>query len=546
MTEHNVSRRRVLKGVAAGAAATGMTGEAAAERQRHIVGLRPGIDTEVATQRARSVHRELDFGDIGTAVAGRFSAEALDRLRSKRDVRYVEKDSTYHALAETLPWGVDRVDAEVAHSNGDTGNGADIAIIDTGIDDDHPDLEANVGAGKAYVACSGSNCNYDWSDDNDHGTHCAGTADGVDNSEGVIGVSTEATLHAVKVLDDQGSGSLSDVAAGIEYVADRGWDVGSLSLGASSGDQTLKDACTYAYDNGVLLVAAAGNDGPCSDCVGYPAAYSECIAVSATTKDDNLSGFSSTGPEVELAAPGGASDGNDSTSIYSTVIGGYDYFNGTSMATPHVSGAGGQLMANGYSNTDARSQLQSTAEDIGLGDNEQGYGLLDTAAALGYDSSDDLGGDDGGSSDCVDASNWPDGTGYAGYEHITDTDMDGQVVVSTSDNAYYDLTCDGKVQVSQGGSFTVSVDFEDNGYDDHYGNVFVDWDQNQDWSTATETRIFESVNDDTVTYEATVDVPSDAPTGQTLARLRLSWGSFYGPTATDEYGEVQDFTIEVQ
>jgi uncharacterized membrane protein len=119
-------------------------------------------------------------------------------------------------------------------------------------------------------------------------------------------------------------------------------------------------------------------------------------------------------------------------------------------------------------------------------------------------------------------------------------------VVSTSDNAYYDLTCDGKVEVSQGGSFTVSVDFEDDGYDDHYGNIFVDWDQNQDWSTATETQIFESVNDDTVTYSATVNVPSDAPTGQTLARLRLSWGSFYGPKATDEYGEVEDFTIEVQ
>jgi subtilisin len=318
-----------------------------------------------------------------------------------------------------------------------------------------------------------------------------------------------------------------------------------MSLGGDASS-VVKDAVQYAYNNGVLLVAAAGNDGPCTDCVGYPAAYQECIAISATTPSDSLSSYSSTGPEVELAAPGGADDGDDSTSVYSTIPGGYDYYNGTSMATPHVSGAGGQLMANGYTNTDARSQLQSTAEDIGLADNEQGYGLLDAAAALGYDSSDDLGGDGGGSTDCVNADNWPSGSGYAGYEYITDTDMDGQVVVSTSDNAYYDLTCDGKVQVNQGGSFTVSVDFEDAGYDSHYGNIYVDWDQNQDWSTATETQIFESVNDDTVTYSATVNVPSDAPTGQTLARLRLSWGSFYGPKATDEYGEVEDFTIEVQ
>jgi len=291
--------------------------------------------------------------------------------------------------SQTLPWGIDRVDAEVAHDDGETGGdstdgegGTDIAIIDTGIDDDHPDLQANIGAGKAYVKCRGKNCNYPWSDDNDHGTHCAGIADARDNTQGVVGVSTEATLHAVKVLDKQGSGSFSDVAAGIEYTADQGWDVGSLSLGASSGSQTVKDACTYANDKGVLLVAAAGNDGPCTDCVGFPAAYSTVIAVSSTTKEDTLSGFSSTGPEIELAAPG--------SDIYSSVIGGYDTFSGTSMACPHVSGAGGQLMDNGYTNGGARSQLKETAEDIGLSDSESGAGLLDVAAALGLDSSNNM------------------------------------------------------------------------------------------------------------------------------------------------------------
>ncbi|MFB6220618.1 MAG: S8 family peptidase, partial [Halolamina sp.] len=252
--------------------------------------------------------------------------------------------------------------------------------IDTGIDDDHPDLQANVGAGKAYVDCKGPNCNYPWSDDNDHGTHCAGIADAIDNSEGVIGVATEATLHAVKVLDKRGSGSYSDVAAGIEYTADQGWDIGSMSLGGSSDSQTVRDACRYAYDKGVLLVAAAGNDGPCSDCVNYPAKYSTVIAVSATSEDDSLASFSSTGPEIELAAPG--------ENVYSTVIGGYDTFDGTSMACPHVSGGGAQLMANGYTNTQARDQLNSTAEDIGLASNESGSGLLDVAAALGLDSSD--------------------------------------------------------------------------------------------------------------------------------------------------------------
>ncbi|MFC7080080.1 S8 family serine peptidase [Halorussus caseinilyticus] len=212
----------------------------------------------------------------------RAAKQAVSGLENRADVRFVEENSEVHALAQTLPWGIDRVDAEVAHANGDTGAGADIAIIDTGIDGDHPDLQANVGSGKAFVKCRGKGCNYNWSDDNDHGTHCAGIADAVDNSRGVVGVSTDATLHAVKVLDNSGSGTLSDVAAGIEYVANQGWDVGSMSLGASSGGQTLKSACTYAYNNGVFLVGAAGNSGPCTDCVGYPAAYSEVMAVSST------------------------------------------------------------------------------------------------------------------------------------------------------------------------------------------------------------------------------------------------------------------------
>ncbi|PSP80853.1 peptidase S8 [Halobacteriales archaeon QS_1_68_20] len=394
------TRREVLRGSAAGAglATIGTAAVSASGNDRKIVGLAAGEDFGPAKAVADSVHRTLDFGDVGKAVAGNFSEQAIDRLRANHDVRYVENDGLMHALpgngppggggseGECLPWGVDRTDADVAHANGETGSGADIAIVDTGIDDDHPDLQANVGKGKAFVECKGGNCNYAWSDDDDHGTHCAGIADAVrGNEEGVQGVSTEATLHAVKVLDKSGSGTFSDVADGIRYVADQGWDVASLSLGASSGSQTVKDAGQYAYDKGVLLVAAAGNDGPCSDCVGYPAAYSEFVAVSSTDSDDSLSSFSSTGPEVEIAAPGG--------SVYSTVIGGYDTFSGTSMACPHVSGAGGQLMANGVSNKKARSKLKNNAEDLGLGDNEQGAGLLDVADTLGYDSSDDGTGD---------------------------------------------------------------------------------------------------------------------------------------------------------
>ena len=371
----------------------GATGLASAKPDDLVevnVGYRGSVGRRAAVNAASDVVRSFAFD----AKTIRLPKRAVSALERNPNVRYVEDNGQMHAIAQTLPYGIDRVDAEVAHANGQTGSGADVAILDTGIDSDHPDLQANLGAGESFANCgsggftgscafSGNDnaCNESWDDDNDHGTHCAGVADAVDNGEGVVGVSTSATLHAVKVLDCGGSGSYSDIAAGIEYTADQSWDVASMSLGGSQS-QVVADAAEYAYNNGVLLVAAAGNSGPCSDCVGYPAAEPEVIAVSATDSNDDLASFSSTGPEVELAAPG--------VDILSTLPGGYGKLSGTSMSCPHVAGAGGQLMANGYTNTEARNQLGSTAEDIGLSENEQGNGLLDVAAALGLDSSDNL------------------------------------------------------------------------------------------------------------------------------------------------------------
>jgi subtilisin len=371
------------------------------------VGYADSRGREAARRTARSIEREFAFDALTMTVPRR----ALTGLARDPHVRYVEEDGVWHAIptrpapakppggcepwpgckddgndgggggdtSQTLPWGVDRVDAEVAHAAGKAGAGVHVAIVDSGIDTDHPDLQANLGAGTAFVSCrGGKKCGADWDDDNGHGTHCAGIVGAVDNGEGVVGVAPEATLHAVKVLDKSGSGSWSGVAAGIEYVADQGWDVASMSLGGGHSN-LVADAVAYAAGAGVVLVAAAGNSGPCTDCVGYPAAYPEVIAVSSTTDSDTPSSFSSTGPEVDIAAPGSA--------VYSTVPGGYDTFSGTSMACPHVSGAAAQVIATGTA--DIRSQLTSTAEDIGLSSTEGGAGLLDVAAALGLDSSDD-------------------------------------------------------------------------------------------------------------------------------------------------------------
>jgi subtilisin len=372
------------EGVDRGQDAAGNNDRVRGPPDRHIVGTTTQDAADEAAKQATSVRHRLDFGDKRKAVAGRFPEQARKGLEKRPDVRYIEPDATFEAIAETLPWGVDRVDADLAHDDGTTGDGAHVAIIDTGIDSDHPDLVDNLGSGKAYVeagtnadgsSCSGNgNTLYEpWDDDNDHGTHCAGTVAAVDNSKGVIGIAPGVTMHAIKALACDGTGYLSDIAAGVEYTTNQGWDVASLSLGASSGYSTLRDACQYATDQGVLVVAAAGNDGPCTDCVSYPAKYDSVVAVSATDSSDELASFSSTGPEIDIAAPG--------ASVPSTVPGGYAYFSGTSMACPHVSGVGGLLMANGYSGSEARTALQDSAEDVGLSSSDGGNGLLDADTA---------------------------------------------------------------------------------------------------------------------------------------------------------------------
>ncbi|WP_227376570.1 S8 family serine peptidase [Haladaptatus halobius] len=352
---------KTTSGAAVGLAVNGLTNAKPDDLVRVNVGYSGKGGRKAALNAASAVRRDFSFDALSIEVPKR----AVAALKRRPDVRYVEEDGQMHALADSVPWGVDRVDAEQAHADGYTGADADIAILDTGIDSNHSDLN-NVGYSRGFGYST-------WEDGNGHSTHCAGIAAAENDGQGIKGVASDATLHAGKVLSDSGSGSFSDIAAGVEWTANQGFDVASMSLGASSGSYTLQDGCNYANNSGVFVVVAAGNSGPCSDCVGYPAAYSSVMAVSSTNSSDDLSSFSSQRPEVEIAAPG--------SDIYSTYVDGtYTKLSGTSMACPHVAGAAGQLMANGSTNSEARSQLKSTAEDIGLSSNESGSGLLDVAA----------------------------------------------------------------------------------------------------------------------------------------------------------------------
>jgi len=291
--------------------------------------------------------------------------------------------------SQELPWGVDRIDAELAWASC-TGWGVDIAIIDTGIDKDHQDLEANLAGGINFVGKGPPwNRRVDptkWDDDNGHGTHVAGTAAAVDNDIGVIGVALGANLWAVKVLDKTGSGYLSDVIDGIYWAAGSGMEVISLSLGIDketldqypNDRQALQDAVDYAYlTKGVVVVAAAGNEGVGEDTVIYPARFDSVIAVAATDSNDNRASFSSTGPTIEVVAPG--------VDIYSTWNDGYyNTISGTSMASPHVAGTAALVISSGVTDaSQVRNVLQLTADDLGdtSKDSLYGYGLVDAEEA---------------------------------------------------------------------------------------------------------------------------------------------------------------------
>ncbi len=244
-------------------------------------------------------------------------------------------------------WGLDNIRAPEVWSgsngfSGATGSGTVIAVVDTGVDLDHPEFQDRITQGFDFV-------DYDnIADDGDgHGTHVAGTIAGADDGEGITGVAPDASIMPIRVLDDEGYGYISDIIAGIRWAADNDADVINLSLGGGGYSQAMADAVAYASDLGSVVVMAAGNDGGRSPI--YPAAHAEThgIAVGAVDQEKSLASFSNRAGLTFLdyvTAPG--------VSIFSsTPNGNYDYYSGTSMASPHVAGIAALLKSHDKSLT---------------------------------------------------------------------------------------------------------------------------------------------------------------------------------------------------
>jgi subtilisin family serine protease len=267
-----------------------------------------------------------------------------------------------------------------------------IAILDTGVQADHPDLNGKVIPGiDTYQAGSA-----DSSDLNGHGTHCAGIAAAKSNNGiGVAGTNWLAQILAVRVTSTGGSSNQTDVSEGVIYAADNGADVISMSLQFFSDvNLNLQDAVAYAYDSGVLPVAAAGNSPLAGEGhVAWPARYPKCMAIAATTHTDArwfLSSFqgSCDGPELDVAAPGAAIYGLWRNSGYAGG-GAAPLQSGTSMATPHVAGLAALLRSHNPALTvpEIEQIIRDTAEDVNGGtnpgfDNFLGFGRINVRAAL--------------------------------------------------------------------------------------------------------------------------------------------------------------------
>jgi subtilisin len=370
-------------GSAAGAA--GQRSQAPSAAGRYIVVL----NNTAAAGQVAGLHADRYGFQVGhvyrhalkgySATLTRAEAEALAQTPG---VRWVERDRVHRITAQSTPTGINRIDAELsptARINGvDERVNIDVAVIDTGIDFSHPDLNVYT-AGAKNCSLTAINAN----DDNGHGSHVAGTIGALDNTIGVVGVAPGARVWPVKVLNAAGVGLTSEVVCGIDYVRSRSSEieVANMSLsgggsddgncGNSNNDSEHRAICA-AVSAGVTFAVAAGNDHV-NAANSTPAAYDEVITVSALADfngqpgggasstctndvDDTFANFSNYGADVDLIAPG--------VCINSTyMLGGYSTLSGTSMASPHVAGGAALYKANNAGATPA--QVKTALQNAG-------------------------------------------------------------------------------------------------------------------------------------------------------------------------------------
>lgn len=298
--------------------------------------------------------------------------QGWQRLINHPGVAYVEKDhkvkahglnnaAPIKASRARIPWNINRVKAPPVWNASQSGAGVKVAIIDTGIAR-HPDLlitgGVNTLGGRSFA------------DDNGHGTHVAGIAAAIGKRR-INGTAPRIKLYAVKVLNASGSGYITDIIEGIEWCLSRGIKIMNMSFGLVGDSKALRDAIRMARRRGAVMVASAGNNSTSFTQIDAPARYPETLAVAATTRGNRVAAFSSRGKGIDLSAPG--------VNIYSTwLTGTYRRLSGTSMSSPHVTGAAALLRAikPRLSADEITQRLKKSALQIPGGIRSVGQGLL--------------------------------------------------------------------------------------------------------------------------------------------------------------------------
>lgn len=347
------------------------------------------------------------------AISGKLPAKAIEALKNNPQVEVVELDYTVQALEYSSEnelgnsWGADHINADAALASGYSGEGVKVAVLDSGVNFNHFDLRDN-------FDLSANELGYDFVSDDffpedvyGHGTHVAGILAAASNGFGVVGVAPNAQIVALRVLDDNGEGTASRIIEALQWVQNYNAAhpgspirITNNSYGTGSNSSQLEAAFDVLASSGVLHIGAAGNEGSAAgngNNVGYPARYDSVVAVAAVDRNNLRASFSSTGSDVEIAAPGVAvlstwKDGVNLLGPQPFSFEGYtgEYFieaNGTSMAAPHVAGVAALLMASdaNYTAEAVRKKINGTALDLGeIGkDKLYGYGLVDASSALG-------------------------------------------------------------------------------------------------------------------------------------------------------------------
>jgi serine protease len=295
-----------------------------------------------------------------------------NELLNDRNVEAVSDDPRRYLMMQSTPFGIPMVQADqLSQSNT---SARKVCVIDTGYTAGHEDLPNATGNANNNLVGQWNN------DGNGHGTHVAGTVAALDNGTGVVGVYPGVDLHIVKIFNDQGNWtSASDLIAGIQQCADAGANIVSMSLGGSGSSTAEANTMQNFVDQGIMLVAAAGNAGNSS--LSYPASYDAVMSVAAVDSSKNVASFSQFNSQVEIAGPGVAVNSTWNN-------GGYNSISGTSMATPHVSGVAALVWSyhQACSNEQIRAAMNATAEDRGASgrDNFYGHGIAKALDAVNY------------------------------------------------------------------------------------------------------------------------------------------------------------------